>query len=79
MLQVGLDNSCKLQAVEVTYYCDCGCSINDETVSSIMYYADNGKFTLYHALMISHRYILYFTGNEHLSELINVLNEIFVK
>ncbi|XP_052261039.1 uncharacterized protein LOC127865162 isoform X4 [Dreissena polymorpha] len=42
--QVGFDDTGKLNGVKVTYYCDCGYSVNDCTVGDIMYFGDNAYY-----------------------------------
>ncbi|KAK3581541.1 hypothetical protein CHS0354_031882 [Potamilus streckersoni] len=39
--QVGFDTTGKLNGVKITYYCDCGCSPNDCTLSTILNFGDN--------------------------------------
>jgi len=41
--QVGFEDNGKLNGIQVTYYCDCGYSVNDCTVGDIMLRGDNGK------------------------------------
>ncbi|KAL4224843.1 hypothetical protein ACF0H5_015539 [Mactra antiquata] len=42
--QVGVTDEGKLNGIKVTYYCDCGYTVNDCTVGDIMYMGDNAYY-----------------------------------